>query len=75
VSSTYDPDLRADPAIIRLDARLGMRVESFDISLFCRNLLNETPSLGRMHDGLGDPLFFAVTVRPRTLGLTGTYRF
>lgn len=75
VSSTYDPDLRADPAIIRLDARLGMRVEGFDISLFGRNLLNETPSLGRVHDGLGDPLFFAVTVRPRTLGLTGTYRF
>ncbi len=74
-SSNYDPGLTADPAVRLLGARLGVRIGDFDLSVFGRNLLNETPALGRMHDGVGDPLYYAVTVRPRTLGITGTYRF
>ena len=58
-----------------LGARLGMRWGEFDLSLYGRNLLNKTPLLGRGHDGVGDPLYFATTVRPRTIGITGTYRF
>ncbi len=75
VTSTYDPGLTADPAVRLLGARLGMRWGEFDVSVYGRNLLNDTPSLGRAHDGLGDPIYYAVTVRPRTIGLTGTYRF
>jgi outer membrane receptor protein involved in Fe transport len=75
VTTTYDPDLPADGAIRLLGARLGLRFDKFDVSLFGRNLLNDAPLLGVNHDGLGDPLFYELTVRPRTFGVTGTYRF
>jgi hypothetical protein len=52
-----------------------MRIAGFDISVFGRNLLNDAPALGVNHDGVGDPLYYATTVRPRTIGLTGSYRF
>jgi iron complex outermembrane receptor protein len=71
----YDPDLIADPAIRELNARLGMKVAGMDISVFARNILNDTPPLGRYHDAVGDPLYYDVTVRPRQLGMTITYRY
>ena len=71
----YDPDSIADPAVRELNARLGMKVEGMDISVFARNILNDTPPLGRTHDVLGDPLYYGVTVRPRQLGMTVTYRY
>ncbi|MBS0419708.1 MAG: TonB-dependent receptor [Proteobacteria bacterium] len=74
-TSVYDPGLFADPAIRLLGARLGMRFGGFDISVFGRNLLNDTPVLGRNHDSVGDPLYYATTVRPRTIGITGTYKY
>lgn len=75
VTSSYDPGLVADPAVRLLGARLGMRWGALDVSLYGQNLLNEAPALGRTHDGLDNPLYYAVTVRPLTIGLTGTYRF
>ena len=75
VNVTYDPDLQTDPALRLLGVRLGMKIGEWDVSLFGRNLLNSAPILGRNHDGVGDPLYYAVTLRPRTVGVTGTYRF
>jgi len=75
INGNYDPDDRADPAIRLLGARLGMRIGAFDVSIFGRNLLNDQPALGRNHDDIGDPLFYAITLRPRTIGVTGTYRY
>ena len=75
VTSVYDPDLTADPAVRLLSVRLGVTIGGVDLSVFGRNLLNDAPLLGVNHDGLGDPLFYAVTVRPRTFGITGTYKF
>jgi iron complex outermembrane receptor protein len=74
-TSVYDPGLVADPAVRLLEARLGIRIAGFDVSVFGRNLLNDTPALGVNHDGVGDPLYYATTVRPRTIGITGSYRF
>lgn len=74
-TSAYDPGLLADPALKFLEARLGFRVGGADISVFGRNLLNDTPPLGLYHDGLGDPLYSALSPRPRTIGLTATYAF
>jgi outer membrane receptor protein involved in Fe transport len=74
-SSVYDPGLVADPAIRLLEARLGFRISGADISIFGRNLLNQTPELGVNHDGVGDPLYYAATERPRTIGFTATYKF
>ena len=75
LTSVYDPDLTADPAVRLLSARLGLTIGGVDLSIFGRNLLNDAPVLGRNHDGLGDPLYYAVTVRPRTFGVTASYRF
>ena len=72
---TYDPGLTQDPAIKLLGARLGVHLGEWDVSLFARNLLNSAPLLGRNHDGPGDPIYYAVTLRPRTVGVTATYRF
>jgi outer membrane receptor protein involved in Fe transport len=73
--TVYDPELTADPAVRQLGARLGTKIAGMDISLFARNILNDTPPLGLYHDNLGDPLFYGLTVRPRTVGLTFTYRY
>jgi outer membrane receptor protein involved in Fe transport len=70
----YDPGLVADPAVRLLNARIGTQFAGFDVSLFARNLLNDTPPLGLNHDAVGDPLYYGVTVRPRTVGITLTYR-
>ncbi|HVO47966.1 MAG TPA: TonB-dependent receptor [Steroidobacteraceae bacterium] len=74
-TSVYDPDVLADPAIRLLGARLGMHLGGLDLSVFGRNLLNSTPPLGYFHDSLGDPLYYVTTVRPRTVGVTATYRY
>lgn len=74
-TSVYDPGLPADPALKFLEARFGFRVGGADISVFGRNLLNDTPPLGLNHDSVGDPLYYALSPRPRTIGLTATYVF
>ncbi len=74
-ATIYDPDAVADPALRQLGARLGAKIAGMDISLFARNILNDTPPLGLYHDNLGDPLYYGLTVRPRTVGLTVSYRY
>jgi outer membrane receptor protein involved in Fe transport len=75
VTNVYDPALVTDAAIRLLEARLGMRFGGVDVSVFGRNLLNDAPILGVNHDGAGDPLLYATTIRPRSIGLTATYRY
>ena len=74
-TQVYDPDIPADPAIRLLEARLGMHFGAWDVSVFGRNLLNDTPVLGLLHDSLGDPLYYGTTVRPRTIGLTAVAHY
>lgn len=74
-ATVYDPEHTIDPAIRLLGARLGMQIAEFDVSLFAKNLLNYTPALGQYHDALGDPLFYGLTLQPRTIGLTVNYKF
>ena len=71
----YDPDHSVDPALRLLGARLGTRIGGMDISIFGRNLLNEKPVLGRYHDALGSPLYYGLTLQPRTVGLTVSYQY
>ena len=75
ITNVYDPGLVTDSSIRLLEARLGMRFGGVDVSVFGRNLLNDAPILGVSHDGAGDPLYYATTIRPRTIGLTATYRY
>jgi iron complex outermembrane recepter protein len=75
VTNVYDPGLVTDSSIRLLEARLGMRFGGVDVSVFGRNLLNDAPVLGVNHDAAGDPLYYATTIRPRSIGLTATYRY
>ena len=70
-----DPTIPSFPEIKSLAMRAGVRWSGLDISLFGNNLLDSHPLLITSHDTLASPLYFDHTVRPRTIGVTGTYRF
>jgi hypothetical protein len=55
--------------------RAGLRWNGFDLSMFANNVLNSLPVLVTGHDTAATALYYEHTWRPRTIGLTGTYRF
>jgi iron complex outermembrane receptor protein len=71
----YDPTIPLLPTTKALAARSGVRFGGFDISVFGNNLLNTHPLLYASHDLVTSPLYFQYTWRPRTVGLTATYRY
>ncbi len=70
-----DPTLPSLTSTNDLSLRAGLRWSGFDISLFANNVLNSLPVLVTGHDTTTSLLYYQHTWRPRTLGLTGTYRF
>jgi iron complex outermembrane recepter protein len=72
---SYDPAPFYQEQARSLSARAGLRWSGFDISLFGTNLTNTHPVLfdSRYYPPL--PLFFDTTWRPRTIGVTATYRY
>ena len=60
-----------------LNVRAGMRINGFDVSLFANNLTDAHPQLYLSRDiaEAADPQYFARGVRPRTIGVTATYRY
>ncbi len=72
---SYDPAPFYQQQAQSLSARLGLRWRGFDVSVFGTNLTNTHPVLfdSRFYPPL--PLFFDTSWRPRTIGLTGTYRY
>jgi outer membrane receptor protein involved in Fe transport len=71
----YDPGLPALGGTNFVTLRLGMRVSGVDVSLFADNLTNSREIVSRSHDNVGSPLYYDVTYRPRTIGLTGQFRY
>jgi outer membrane receptor protein involved in Fe transport len=71
----YDPGLPALGGTNYLTLRLGARLSGMDLSLFADNLTNSRDVLSRSHDNVGSPLYYNVTYRPRTIGLTGQFRY
>lgn len=71
----YDPMLRADPATSRVNLQVGFDWTSFEIKLFVKNAMNSQPTLQRSPDAPGSTLNYAYTFRPRTAGLTASWRF
>ncbi|MBV9620143.1 MAG: TonB-dependent receptor [Gammaproteobacteria bacterium] len=65
------------PETKNLQLRAGVRSGGYDVSLFVQNLLDQHPVLFESRDIAypGDNLYFARGVRPRTIGLTATYRY
>lgn len=74
VVSSFDPAIPPHPITKLLNLRAGVKVEAVDVSVFANNLLNSHPQ-DLTHDALGSPLFYASTLRPRTIGITATYRY
>jgi outer membrane receptor protein involved in Fe transport len=72
---SYDAGSPPDPATNMVNLRAGVRFTGYDISIFANNLLDSEPALSRYHLLATSPLFTEVSFRPRTIGLTGTYRF
>ena len=70
-----DPSVPSLTSTNDLSLRAGLRWSGFDISLFANNVLNSLPVLVTGHDTTTSLLYYQHTWRPRTLGLTGTYRF
>lgn len=73
-SITYDPAIPLPPGSNLLDLRAGVIFAGFDVSLFVDNALDADPGLRLAHALPGDPLFYNVTFRPLTAGVTLIYR-
>ena len=71
----FDPDLVPDRATNVVSFRTGLRLANLDVSLFVDNVTNTHPQLSLQHTNPGDPRFQAVTLRPRTAGITVTMRY
>ncbi len=71
---SYNPGVVGDPATNVFNARLGLEMGGYNISLFANNLFNTQPQLSLADSQLGDPRFYAYTLRPRTVGLNVIYR-
>ena len=77
-NALYDTTIPGLPQTRNLQLRAGFRWNGYDISLFADNVLDDNPVLFKSRDIAYDPtdnLYFARGVRPRTLGLTATYRY
>jgi iron complex outermembrane recepter protein len=71
-----DPTIPGLPIVSNLGLRSGYRWGGADVSLFAQNVTNAHPLLFSSRDStFDDPLYFGHTERPRTIGLTATYRF
>jgi len=71
----YDPRLAPIPAYGVLNLRLGTTFDAFDVSLFVDNLTNSAPDLERTSSTYYDPQDWQnITLQPRTVGLTMTWR-
>lgn len=70
----YDPALVAPAARTFVSLRAGTEIGAANVSLFVDNLLDSAPQLSRTHSDSDTVLFSETTLRPRTVGLTLTYR-
>ena len=73
-SPLVDPNLPRSPSASLLNLRAGARFKGFDLSVFANNVTNSEPVLSLGHDTVQSQVFRSTTYRPRTIGLTLTYR-
>ena len=74
-STSYDPQLSADPANYLLNLQLGLTRPGVNVRIFVNNLANAQPKLQSYSDVPGSALVYAYTLRPRTVGLMGNWTF
>jgi outer membrane receptor protein involved in Fe transport len=71
----YDAGLRPDPAVHQVSLRTGITLDSWEFNLFMENVLNAHPQLNLAHQDSGTALYTAESLRPRTTGITASYRY
>ncbi len=77
-NALYDTTIPGLPQTKNLQLRAGFRWSGYDVSLFADNVLDQSPVLFKSRDIAYDPtdnLYFGRGVRPRTVGVTATYRY
>jgi iron complex outermembrane recepter protein len=74
-AGAFDLALSADAGTNVLKLRLGLILDQFNFSVFADNVLGAHPQLNLAHNFPFDPTYYANTFRPRTMGVTATYRF
>jgi len=70
--TSFDRNIFALPKAEVVNARVGVRLDKLDLSVFASNLLNSTDYLTYAHTRVN---YFARTFQPRTIGLTASYRY
>jgi iron complex outermembrane recepter protein len=74
-TSSYSPTYIPQPTQNYVTLRIGMKTGPMDISAFANNLFNDTPVLAHLqYGGQANLINLDRTLRPRTIGLTMTYR-
>jgi outer membrane receptor protein involved in Fe transport len=77
-NALYDTTIPGLPVVNNLSARAGMRFSGLDLSVYANNLTNAHPLMFESRDiayNATDTLYFGRGVRPRTIGVTATYRY
>lgn len=74
-SVSYDPELYNAQSTHFATLRVGARTGYFDASFFVKNLLNSDDRLYMTRNDLSSELLQAEIFRPRTYGVTLTYRY
>ncbi len=74
-TTLFDPALLPEPETNVVQVRAGTTLGNFNVSVFADNLFDARPQLDLNHQDSNTLLFEAETLRPRTIGLTGTYKY
>jgi iron complex outermembrane recepter protein len=71
----YAPERGPDPSTQQVNMIASAVWRRLELSLFVRNALDSQPVLQRRNRIAGDTLFYATTLRPRTVGLSANWSF
>jgi iron complex outermembrane receptor protein len=71
----YDSGIAAAPAVGFLSMRVGVNYEGWELSAFANNISNSEQFLSTAHDIPGSKIYYNVSYRPPTAGITAVYRF
>ena len=74
-NGAIDTALSTPPAVTYWSARLGVRPGDIDISLFVNNILNKSTWTRRERAQNPNEFFRRENIRPRTFGITASYRY
>ena len=70
----YDPLIPRPPETHLVSMRAGSNFDGLDVSVFVDNLFDSKTNFGLNRDTSNSPVFYGGSFRPRTVGLTVSYR-